>query len=375
MGEPASIPLMRPRLPEAREVLPYLEAIDQARWYTNFGPLARAFERRLAEHWGVIDGALSTVANATLGLTLSLISAGAKSGALCIVPAWTFPASPAAAVAAGLVPWLVDVDEATWALDPARVKALLPKAPGPVVAVMPVSPFGSPLDVAAWDAFQAETGIPVVVDAAAAFDSRPAGTLASVVSLHATKIFGVGEGGVVVSRDLELIQRVRRASNFGFAPGARVIERGTNAKMSEYTAAVGLAGLDRWPQHRALYQALADAYREALAGVPGVSLAPSFGRGWVSATLNVRVAWAGAEHVIAELARRGIEARRWWGIGCHRQAAFSDFPRTDVPISEALAASVVGLPFYPDLSRREIDYICETLATLAERAEPRVARR
>jgi len=365
------ISLMRPLLPDAREIQTYLEAIDAARWYTNFGPLVRAFEKRLAEHWGVADGAVASFANGTLGLTLALGASDVARGALCAMPAWTFPATPAAAVAAGLTPWFVDVDAASWALDPAQVQALLPQAPGPVGAVMPVSAFGAPVDVAAWDRFHAETGLPVVIDAAAAFDSRPAGQAPAMVSLHATKILGIGEGGVVVSRDLDLVARLRRASNFGFSPGARVAEPGVNAKMSEYAAAVGLAALDRWPRHRALYQELAEAWRTALGNVPGASLQQSWGRGWVAATLNVRLAGCEAEFAIAELGRRGIEARRWWGAGCHRQPAFAAFPRAQLPVTDALAASVLGLPFHLDLAPREIVFVCDTLRALERSAGTR----
>jgi dTDP-4-amino-4,6-dideoxygalactose transaminase len=98
------LPIMRPKLPSAEALLPYLKQIDEARYYSNFGPLAVSLRERLAGHFGVPSGHVSIVANATLGLTLALAAQGAKPGTLCLMPAWTFVASPQAARLAGMQP-------------------------------------------------------------------------------------------------------------------------------------------------------------------------------------------------------------------------------------------------------------------------------
>lgn len=355
---------MRPRLPTAREVLKYLEQIDSSRWYTNFGPLLKRFEKRLAEYFGLPEGCVVCVANGTLGLVLALRSIEAPAGSLCVMPAWTFVATPAAALAAGLTPWFVDVDEETWALEVGAVRDVLSHAEGRVAAAVPVSPFGAPIDGSVWEAFREETGIAVVLDMAHAFDSCDIGHAPSVVSLHATKVFGVGEGGLVATRDRELATRIRRSSNYGLETGARATSSGTNAKMSEYAAAVGLAGMDRWPEHRAVYRALAESYRDRLEARSDVRLSPSFGNGWTGSTCNVRVDWCEAGALIEALGEKGIEARKWWGDGCHRHPAYAHLPRASLPVTEALASAVVGLPFYPGLSDDEMDYVCETLRSL-----------
>jgi dTDP-4-amino-4,6-dideoxygalactose transaminase len=144
--------------------------------------------------------AVTTVANATLGLMATLAALDPLPGALCAVPAWTFIATPQAALIAGLTLWFLDVHPETWALDPAAVELALEQAPGPVAAVMPVLPFGRPCDLAGWSAFRARTGVPVVIDAAAGFDALDPGDLPCVVSLHATKALGCGEGGFLVCR-------------------------------------------------------------------------------------------------------------------------------------------------------------------------------
>src|SRR6478735_8381336 len=104
---PGALPVMRPKLPAASSVFPYLSEIDTSRIYSNFGPLAIRLEHRLAAHFGVGDHAVTTVANATLGLALALTAQQARVGSLCVIPAWTFVASPQAASLAGLTAYFV----------------------------------------------------------------------------------------------------------------------------------------------------------------------------------------------------------------------------------------------------------------------------
>ena len=236
-------PIARPRMPKAEALIPYLERIDRNRTYSNFGPLVAELEARLARRLGVEPDCLVTVSNATAGLTLTLQALTEGRTGACLLPSWTFVASAHAVAAAGLTPFLVDVDEASWAMTPALALDAVSRIDGPVAAVMPVAPFGAPLDVAAWDRFTAVTGIPVLIDAAAAHDTVSAGETPAVVSLHATKILGAGEGGYVVCRRPDLIVSVKKRSNFGFYGSRDAQVTAFNAKMSEYHAAVGLASI------------------------------------------------------------------------------------------------------------------------------------
>ena len=228
------MPVAKPRLPLAHEILPYLRRIDQSRWYSNGGPLVQEFEARLAVHAGGGEAKVATVANATIGLTLALLSYELPANALCMVPAWTFAASAHAIQLAGLVPWIVDVNAETWMLETAAARELLVNAPGPVAAVMPVSPFGAPIDYHSWEAFRDETGVAVVIDAAAAFDTIEASSVPAVVSLHATKVLGVGEGGFVVLTNAGLTDEIQKRANFGFWNTRESTVRSLNGKLSEY---------------------------------------------------------------------------------------------------------------------------------------------
>ena len=361
----STIPIMRPKLPSAERLVPYLRTIDSSRVYSNFGPLARSFEDRLAARLGLPGGTVTTVANATLGLTLALAAQGARPGTLCAVPAWTFIASAHAATMAGLIPYFVDVDADTWAISPDSITAVIAAAPTPIGAVMPVVPFGRPIDSAAWDRFRSRTGLPVVIDAAAGFDAVTPGVTPVVVSLHVTKVIGVGEGGFVMSTDTSLIRDIRTRSNFGFFGTREAAMPAANAKLSEYHAAVGLAALDEWSEVRSEWIAVARAYRNALSDSNRLRFQGGFGQSWITSTCVMDLANSGTTQLESALAKVGIETRRWWGNGAHTHAATAAYPRTPVPATEALAKSTIALPFFRDLPLDEIQRVVEcTLAAV-----------
>jgi dTDP-4-amino-4,6-dideoxygalactose transaminase len=352
---------MRPKLPRAERFMPYLSAIDQARTYSNFGPLVRQLEQRLAARFGLGSETVTTVSNATMGIALALAAQGARPGTLCIIPAWTFVASAHAATMAGLIPYFVDIVEDKWALDPATTAKAIASAPGQVDAVMPVVPFGCPIDVAAWDRFRAQTGLAVVIDAAAAFDALTPSAVPSVVSLHATKVLGTGEGGFVLSTDTALVRDIRTRSNFGFHGSREAKLSATNAKLSEYHAAVGLAGLDEWAEVRGEWTRVAGLYRNALGLSNRLRFQGGVGELWIASTFVVSLADITADQAERELTLAGVETRRWWGAGAHAHAATAAFPRTSLKVTESLAATSLGLPFFRDLGRSDADRVVERL--------------
>lgn len=358
------IPVALPRLPRAERLLPYLQEIDARRTYSNHGPLVRRLEMQLSSHFGAPPGSVVTVANATLGLTLALQALGARRNSLCLVPGWTFAATAHAVTMAGLRPYFVDVDPQSWALTPEIALQAMARAPGRVGAVMPVAPFGAPIDLGPWERFSEQTCLPVVIDAAAAFDTARAGNVPCVVSLHATKALGAGEGGLVLSRDACLLSEVQRRANFGFSGSreARVIA--TNAKMSEYHAAVALAALEEWPVIRAALERVALGYRQALEGTPNMELQSGYGR-WVSATCLVRLApGLEIEEVTALLEAAGIATRRWWPRILPEERAFAACARDPLPAASQLAATVLGLPCFTELGTAQIGHVARALAQL-----------
>lgn len=358
----APLPVAAPCMPRTEHLLPYLESIEASGWYSNFGPLVRRFEARLAERFrpGV---EVVTVANGTLALALALNALDLPPGALCALPAWTFVATAHAVRMAGLTPWFVDADPVTGALTPSGLSEALPRAPGPVGAVIPVSVMGRPLDAEAWAAFRAGSGIPVILDAAAGFDSAVIAPVPVMVSLHATKSLGIGEGAFIATRDPAFASRLRGLTNFAFQGDRVSRERASNAKLSEYAAAVGLAALDHWPETRARYLEVALRLRDALQPDARIRLQDGWGRDWVSSTCLVQLPDGRADDVAETLSALGIETRRWWGEGCHRSPAFADCPVDRLVETDRLSAACLGIPFFSAMDGGQIARLADGLAT------------
>lgn len=357
-----TLPVAFPRLPTTDRIAPYLRQIDENRWYTNQGPLCNALQQRLGAFWGLDAMQVALVTNATTGLTLALQAHNIRPGTRCLMPSWTFTASAAAVMGANLIPHFVDVCPTTWVPDPAQIEQLAQAED--VGAIFIVAPFGAPLDLALWDGVAERTGRPVIIDAAAAFDTlrhngpmRP-GRSTVVVSLHATKIFGIGEGGAVLTHDPALAEHVRTLARFGFCGSRSSLFPSMNAKISEYTAAVGLAGLDCWDETRARWQHITDLYRQALPA--SMMLPPDFGNGWVSATLTV-ITPTDAQGAIQHLAAHGVQTVSWWGTGCHTQPAYANCPSEPLPVTRTYGQRSIGLPFWQDLTAGQITRVCTLL--------------
>lgn len=348
---PVDIPVALPLLPRWDELASWMQQIDRTRVYANRGPLCHELEARLAAHYGRAPGddSVCLTASGTLGLVASLLALDLEPGSICALPSWTFVASADAVVAAGLVPYLLDVDLDTWALDPEHVEAQIAKMPVRPAVIMTVSPFGAPVDTAAWEAFAADSGIAVVIDAAAAFDAVVASSLPTIVSLHATKTLGVGEGGFVVSTDQSFIKRLRQVTNYGFS-ATRVAHRlGLNAKMSEYHAAIGLAQLEKWRATRRTWLRVARYYRDGFHDHPSIQCLPGYGEEWIGSTAVFRFVGHAAGELAEGLRRYNVDSRRWWHRGVNHHPAFAHTPAADLANAERLADEVLGLPCYPTL--------------------------
>lgn len=360
-----------PDLPTLPELLPYLERLSQNKWYTNFGPLVLEYESRLAEMSGasIAGGQCVTLASGTAALELAIAVLDLSAGARVLLPSFTFPATLLAVLRCGLHPVFADVDENCWTLTPAIARMALQY--GRYALILPVASFGLALPDDDWDVFTQETGIPVLMDAAAALGCQKIGkTTHAVFSLHATKPLGVGEGGVLATADPDLAERVRRMSNFGFHQGVVGYSVATNAKLSEYAAAVGLAQLERWPALLARRCAVWATYRAALQDLPGVGVQP-FTDLAPPAVLSVCLA-VDAEKVARGLAEIGIETRRWYAPPLHRHPPFATVERAgppdenSLPVTEKLYRNGLGLPFHAFLSNDDILAVVDKLQNFGD---------
>ena len=181
------------------------------------------------------------------------------------------------------------------------------------------------------------------------------------LSLHATKVFGIGEGGAVVTSDGPLASRLLAMTGFGFVSTERLSTiRGGNYRISEYAAAVGMAVLEGITSKERRLLALADDYVHRLADAP-VKLQPGVGTDWVSSTLNIIAASERLGSMLDRMDAEGVQWRRWWGLGTHRHPAFAGLPRTALPCTDAMAPRVIGIPFHESLTESELDRVVACL--------------
>ncbi len=345
--------------------------------YTNWGPLVVEFSRRLAMQLGAPPEGVVTASSGTAALTGAILATAGrarKDRPLAVLPAFTFVATAFAAEQCGFTPWLADVDADTWLLNPER--ALDGVRAEQVGLVVPVASFGRPVPQAPWQRFRDLTGISVVIDGAASVEavaSAPAlfvGDIPLAISFHATKALPAGEGGCVATTDTGTARRVLRALNFGFFGTRDAASAGTNGKLSEYHAAVGLAALDTWPEIQAKWLDVSRRYTDALAasvagrfiGAPDVAGCYAL---WLCSEERQ------SSRLMDCLREDGVEFRMWYGMGVHSHSYFASVHRGPLPVTEDLAPRLIGLPVAVDLSAAELGGVVAAIERAAK--DPRQA--
>lgn len=358
-----------------------LDAMLERNWLTNDGPFVREFEARIAGLLGVPH--CVAVSSGTLGLEIALRAAAVEGEV--ILPSFTFAATAHAVAWIGLKPVFCDIDRETHALDPDRVERLITPRTG---AILGVHMWGQACAIDRLAEIAAEHGIPLLFDAAHAFGNshrgRALGTYgtAEVVSFHATKAINTFEGGAVLTADDGIAERARRMRNFGSHDGDAPAVVGTNAKMCEAAAAMGLTMLEDVDHVFAANRATHERYAGRLAGIPGVRLFP-FDRGSISnyqyTVVEIDPAAAGISRdgVMRVLHAEHVLARRYFHPGCHRLEPYrSDSPAHDphLPATDWLCDRVLCLPTGGRMSEADVDAVADLLA-FAQAHGPAIARR
>lgn len=340
----------RPNMGDRDAFMRHVEDIFDRRWLSNDGPLVQQFEQEVAGHLGVKH--CVAMCNGTIALEIAIRALGMEGEV--IVPAYTFVATAHALQWQGITPVFADIDPATHTLDPAAVRKMItPRTSG----IIGVHLWGRAAPVEALQAIADEFGLKLMFDAAHAFGcthgGRKIGSFGAceVLSFHATKFFNSFEGGAVVTDDDELARTMRLMRNFGFSGLDQVSYPGTNGKMIEIAAAMGLVNLKAVDDVIAANCANYRAYREELAGIPGVRLveydeAERNNYQYVIAEVAPDCA-VPRDRLVDTLRAENILARRYFWPGCHKMEPYrSLFPHAGLllPATEAVAASVIVLP-------------------------------
>jgi dTDP-4-amino-4,6-dideoxygalactose transaminase len=344
------------------------------------GERVAAFEAECARMLGDVEAV--AVTNCTAALHLSLLALGVGPGDAVAVAAYSWISTANVVELCGATPVFVDIDVATHNMAPSALAAALERAPGPVKAVLPVHTFGQVAELAELGAIAAAAGVPMVEDAACAlgarYDGRAAGTVGAVgcFSFHPRKAVTTGEGGLVVTADAEVADRVRALRNHGLDPNAPApdfVRAGFNCRMTEMQAALGstqLAKLDRLVAER---RRLADRYAVLLAGLGLVLPAPREPERHVYqsyvALLPEGVGDGAPARFVAAMRERGVETT----IGTYHMPRTTHFAATygygpgDFPAADEVWARAVSLPLWAGLTDHDQDTVSEAVAaTLAD---------
>jgi dTDP-4-amino-4,6-dideoxygalactose transaminase len=341
----------RPNLGNRERLLARINDMLDRRWLSNHGPFVQEFECKVAAFLGARH--CIAMCNGTIALEIAIRATGMRGEV--IVPSFTFIATAHALQWQEITPVFCDIDPRTHLINPAQVQRMItPRTTG----IIGVHTWGQPCDIEALSQIASRRNLTLLFDASHAFGcsyrGRMIGTFGSaeVFSFHATKFFNTFEGGAIVTNDDDLAAKTRLMKNFGFHGYDNVEYIGTNGKMTEVAAAMGLTGLESLDEFIECNRRNYEQYRRELAGVPGVRV----------------LAWNDSEHcnyqyVVLEIEEELIEisrdqllmvlhaenvlARRYFYPGCHRMEPYrSFFPHAGVllPETERLVRKILLLP-------------------------------
>lgn len=340
------------------------EMFDRS-WLTNHGPIVTELEDRIAKFLGVKH--CICTCNGTLALEIA--SRAVEMRDEVIVPSFTFIGTAHALQWQGITPVFCDVDPTTHVMDAREVaKHITPRTSG----ILAVHTWGRACEIESLSALAARHRLKLVFDAAHAFGCSHRGQMiggfgdCEAFSFHATKFFNTFEGGAVTTNNDELATRIRLTKNFGFAGMDNVICLGTNGKMSEASAAMGLTNLESLDEFSEANYRNYVRYRSHLSGLPGLRFYsyPENERNshhYVIAEIQPEEASLTRDVLVEVLRAENILARRYFYPGCHRMEPYrTRSPRAGLllPNTERLTERVISLPTGMSVREEDVDTIC-----------------
>ena len=375
-GRPAfadALHVGRPNIGSRQQFEARVGDILDRKWLTNGGRYVNEFEQRVAEAVGVEH--CIAMCNATVALEIAIRALGM--GGEVIVPSFTFIATAHALQWQEITPVFCDVDPLTHTLDPDMVERMItPRTTG----IIGVHLWGRACDTDALGRLAERNGLRLLYDSAHAFGCSRGGRMvggfgdAEVFSFHATKFLNSLEGGAVVTNDAGLAERIRLMKNFGFTFYDHTDYVGTNGKMNEVSAAMGLTNLESAPEFVAVNRRNYEQYRAELSGLAGLSLmaydeAERNNYQYVVTEIDEDEALVTRDQLMKILHAENVLARRYFYPGCHRMEPYrSYFPHAGLllPETERLTNRVLCLPTGTGVSADEIGVVCRLIRRVLE---------
>jgi dTDP-4-amino-4,6-dideoxygalactose transaminase len=355
----------RPNIGDRERLTARFQEILDNRRLTNSGPFEQEFERRIAELVGVKY--CIAMCNATIAMEIA-IRALDLAGEV-IVPSFTFIATAHALQWQQITPIFCDIDPATHNLDVRSVERMItPRTTG----IIGVHLWGRPCDADALREVAERRKLRLLYDAAHAFGASYKGRMignfgdAEVFSFHATKFLNSFEGGAVTTNDATLAAKIKLMKNFGFTDYDCVSYIGTNGKMTEICAAMGLTSLESLDEVIAVNRRNHERYERLLHGIPGIRLnrytdVEKSNYQYVVLEIDEQATGLGRDELLRILWAENVVARRYFYPGCHRMEPYrSYYPHAGLmlPVTERLSEQVLSLPTGTAVGPAEIDTIC-----------------
>jgi dTDP-4-amino-4,6-dideoxygalactose transaminase len=379
---PQTLHVGQPNLGERARFLARIADILERRWLTNNGRYVQEFESRVAERVGA-KHCIAT-SSGTVALEIAIRALGLEGEV--IVPSLTFVATAHALQWSGITPVFADVDPDRMTLAPESVERLItPRTTG----IIGVHLFGTPCDTEALGALAARRGLRILYDAAHAFGCGHRGRMigafgdAEVFSFHATKAVHCAEGGAIATDDDQLASAMRLMRNFGFSGPDSVVALGTNGKMSEIAAAMGLTTLESADEIFAANRRNYDGYARGLAGLAGIAVNPidrgeSHNHHYVVLRVREPEAGIGRDALLDVLTAENVRARRYFFPGVHRMEPYRRlFPDAGrhLPVTERLTGELLCLPTGTAVGSADVAAVCGLIRCAARHGAEIEARR
>lgn len=337
-------------LPNKEKYKKYIDEIYESAQVTNYGPLVQLLERRLEEYLGVKNVVL--VANGTVALEIAYRTLGLKG--FVITTPFSFVATTSSLVTNQLLPIFADIDSKTLNINPVNIKKAITSN---TTAIIATHVFGNMCDVTAIGAIAKEYNLRIVYDGAHAFDVKHMdesilkhGDI-STLSFHATKLFHTVEGGALIINDDALVQKARYLINFGIENAESIPHLGTNAKMNEFEAAMGLCMLDEIKGIKQRRQAVYERYKKELNELV------EFQEQNKNTTQNYGyfpIIFKNEEQLLRvqkALNEKEVYPRRYFYPSLDTLSYIE--PKQYMPISRDISRRILCLPIYPELSEAE----------------------
>ena len=358
-------------MPPIEEYIEQIKEIWDSHWLTNMGPKHNQLEEELRAYLRVQNISLFTNGHNALELCLQAMN---LSGEVITTP-FTFASTTHAIVRNGLTPVFCDIDPQTYCIDVNKIEELITEKTS---AIVPVHVYGNICDVEAIERIAQKHNLKVIYDAAHAFGETYKGKGigsfgdASMFSFHATKVYHTIEGGAICYKNAPLGHELYKLRDFGIKNAEVVDGVGSNAKMNEFVAAMGLCNLRHIDEYIAKRKIAVERYRTILSGIKGLQLPPiqeevMSNYSYFPIVVDSSLFGASRDDVFAALAKHDIHARKYFypltsDFDCYQDV----FDSSKTPIAKMVSQRVLTLPLYAELSLAAIDTICEIIRHTAK---------